>query len=164
MRRNIFISVGSNIPKDKSLSLIDNCKKAINSLKKYNIFLVRVSNWYKTEPIPVSGQPWFVNSVIEIKTMLTSKQTLNSLHEIESSYGRIRAQKNESRTLDLDIIDFNNEISNFSPILPHPRMHKRLFVLYPLVELSPNWVHPILNQNINTLINNISYKQKIQRL
>ena len=105
MRSNIFISIGSNIPKDNSLSLIENCKKAINNLKEYDIFLVRVSNWYKTEPLPISDQPWFVNSVIEIKTNLTSKQTLDSLHKIEFSYGRNRVQKNEPRTLDLDIIE-----------------------------------------------------------
>jgi 2-amino-4-hydroxy-6-hydroxymethyldihydropteridine diphosphokinase len=83
---------------------------------------------------------------------------------MEKLYGRERKYKNESRKLDLDIIDFKGIIKQSNPILPHPRMHERLFVLYPLHDLIPDWVHPYSKKNIAELISESKGNQIIKSL
>ncbi len=152
MYEKIFISVGANLKRDKNLSLVQNCLYGLNQLHNYGIHLKSISKWYKTEPIPVSDQPWFANAVINVSTSMEPKETLLKLHEIEKSFGRKRKLKNEPRTLDLDIIDFEGFVKKSDPILPHPRMHLRHFVLLPLFQLEPNWEHPVFKENISSLI------------
>ena len=161
MYEKIFISVGANLKRDKNISLVENCLNGLKLLKGYGIFLNSISQWYKTQPVPISNQPWFVNAVINVSTSLNPRETLDSLHEIEELFGRKRKIKNEPRTLDLDIIDFEGMIKKTYPILPHPRMHLRHFVLIPLYNIAPNWEHPVMKDSINNLIEkNLSEKDK----
>ena len=84
---------------------------------------------------------------------------------IEKKIGRKKATKNESRVIDIDIIDFNGKIKNKKSknlILPHPRSHLRNFVLYPILQIDPNWSHPILKKNARFLINNLNQKSRIE--
>ena len=82
---------------------------------------------------------------------------------IEKKLGRIKAKKNDPRIIDIDIIDFNSEIVNTEElILPHPRCHLRNFVLYPVIQIDPDWLHPILEKNVQYLINNLSKKSRIE--
>ena len=140
----IYIGIGSNLFGLKKETPLENCKKALKSLGS-NVQINKVSSWYKSEPIPVSNQPWFVNCVIEIITKRSSMQLLNLLINIEKEFGRKRKKRNEARIIDLDIIDYKKQkiyVKN-KLIVPHPRMHERGFVLLPLREINPLWFHPI---------------------
>ena len=86
------------------------------------------------------------------------------MHQIENLFGRKRNKRNESRTLDLDIIDYNGFIKTDNPILPHPRMHIRKFVLLPLRDVEPEWLHPNFKIKINDLILQCTDNQKIYKL
>ena len=144
---------------------LQNCKKALEVIKK-ELNISKLSSWYKSEPVPVSNQPWFVNAVIEISTNKSPLDLLNFILNIEQNFGRIREKKNEARIIDLDIIDYKKKIiyKKNELITPHPRMHKRSFVLLPLNELNPKWVHPIKKKGIQELINNIKDGQKILKI
>ena len=88
---------------------------------------------------------------------------LKKIKLIEKKLGRIKAKKNDPRIIDIDIIDFKNEIKRTKElILPHPKCHLRNFVLYPILQIDPNWSHPILKKNVQYLINNLSQKSRIE--
>ena len=92
--------------------------------------------------------------------MIEQKKLFNSL---KIKNGRVKAKKNDPRIIDIDIIDFKNEIKSTKElILPHPKCHLRNFVLYPILQIDPNWVHPILKKNTQYLINNLSQKSRIE--
>ena len=93
-----------------------------------------------------------LNIVIEISTKLTPIKLLNKCKEIELYLGRKKAKKNSPRKCDIDILDYNNKKIKGKIILPHPRMHKRNFVLLPLFELNKDWKHPVLKHHIKKLI------------
>ena len=164
MMTKAFIAMGANLKSDLNLTLKENLEIALNMFQGYDLNVLKVSNWYKTQPIPISNQPWFINAVIKISTKKSPKELLETLQTIEKLFGRKRNILNGPRTLDLDIIDYNGLIENNDPILPHPRMHIRKFVLIPLQDIEPNWVHPIMQKNIKFLIKKQKDDQKIIKL
>jgi len=164
MMTKAFIAMGANLKSDLNLTLKENLEIALNMFQGYDLNILKVSNWYKTQPIPISNQPWFINAVIKISTKKSPKELLETLQTIEKLFGRKRNILNGPRTLDLDIIDYNGLIENNDPILPHPRMHIRKFVLIPMQDIEPNWVHPITQKNINFLIQKQKDDQKIIKL
>ena len=161
----IYIGIGSNLNGKNNETPLQNCKKALVELKK-EVNICKISSWYKSEPIPVSNQPWFINGVIEISTNKSSLDLLEFILNIEEFFGRLREKKNEARILDLDIIDYKKKILYIKNklIIPHPRMHERSFVLQPLSELNPKWIHPIKKKGIKELIRNLNDKQKISKI
>ena len=161
----IYIGIGSNLNGKNNETPLQNCKKALVELKK-EVNICKISSWYKSEPIPVSNQPWFINGVIEIRTDKSSLDLLEFILSIEKVFGRVREKKNEARILDLDIIDYKKKILYIKNklIIPHPRMHERSFVLQPLSELNPKWMHPIKKKGIKELIRNLNDKQKISKI
>jgi len=161
----IYIGIGSNLNGKNNETPLQNCKKALVELKK-EVNICKISSWYKSEPIPVSNQPWFINGVIEISTNKSSLDLLEFILSIEEVFGRVREKKNEARILDLDIIDYKKKILYIKNklIIPHPRMHERSFVLQPLSELNPKWMHPIKKKGIKELIRNLNDKQKISKI
>ena len=161
----IYIGIGSNLNGKNNETPLQNCKKALVELKK-EVNICKISSWYKSEPIPVSNQPWFINGVIEISTNKSSLDLLEFILSIEEVFGRVREKKNEARILDLDIIDYKKKILYIKNklIIPHPRMHERSFVLQPLSELNPKWMHPIKKKGIKELIRNLNDKQKILKI
>ena len=161
----IYIGIGSNLNGKNNETPLQNCKKALVELKK-EVNICKISSWYKSEPIPVSNQPWFINGVIEISTNKSSLDLLEFILSIEKVFGRVREKKNEARILDLDIIDYKKKILYIKNklIIPHPRMHERSFVLQPLNELNPKWIHPIKKKGIKELIRNLNNKQKISKI
>ncbi|HCD49073.1 MAG TPA: 2-amino-4-hydroxy-6-hydroxymethyldihydropteridine diphosphokinase, partial [Alphaproteobacteria bacterium] len=112
---------------------------------------------------PRSDQPWFQNAVVEIETDLTPDQLITVLHEREARFGRVRMERNEARVLDIDILDFRGMVMNDPVVLPHPRMHVRAFVLRPLADLSPGWVHPVSGQSIAALIAVLDPDEEIEK-
>ena len=160
----IYIGLGANIPNKKNLSLIDTLKSAMICIESLSLKIIEKSSFYSSAPYPMSDQPWFINSVISIETTLKPKELLNALHEIERLFGRERREKWGPRTLDLDLLTYNNLQSDKEVNLPHPRMHERAFVLYPLNEVSKNWVHPILQKNVNELIKALPPGQVVRKI
>lgn len=107
------------------------------------IAILRRSSWWQSGPLPASEQPDFINGVVEVDAARGPAELLVALHRIESACGRVRQQRWEARSLDLDLIDYRGQIqAGPGPTLPHPRMAERLFVLLPLQEIAPDWRHP----------------------
>tara|TARA_X000000950_G_scaffold264766_1_gene338338 strand:+ start:280 stop:696 length:417 start_codon:yes stop_codon:yes gene_type:complete len=136
----------------------------LKTFPENNIFVKKISNWYESEPVPISNQPWFINAVVKVSTNRSPEELLYNLHKIENLFGRERSVLNASRTIDLDLIDYEGLIKSDSLILPHPRMHLRLFVLLPMLDIEPNWVHPVLKHSIKELISKYTSNQKIRKL
>tara|TARA_E500000178_G_C16955191_1_gene723326 strand:- start:428 stop:931 length:504 start_codon:yes stop_codon:yes gene_type:complete len=155
MKKNYktYIGIGANL----SISGYDNpksgCLAALDRLiADTGLSVLEVSPWYRTEPVPVSDQPWFYNAVVAVETELTADQLIAAIHIVEMDMGRIRVTRNEARIIDMDIVDFAGQVQSENPTLPHPRMHERAFVLYPLRDLAPKWVHPVTGQSIDELV------------
>jgi 2-amino-4-hydroxy-6-hydroxymethyldihydropteridine diphosphokinase len=113
-----------------------------------------VSRYYQTAPVGgPAGQGAYLNAAAAIETTLSPENLLSLLLEIERREGRVRAEPNAPRTLDLDIVLYDHLIrASPDPVLPHPRMHERRFVLAPLSEIAGSWIHPVLNQSIAELL------------
>ena len=159
----ILIALGSNLNSETFGTPLENCLKAIEFIKKeYKI--LNVSNFYETEPIPKTDQPFFVNAVISVETKDKPNNILKNLMLIEKKFKRIRKKKNESRSIDLDLLSYNNEIKS-SPdlILPHPRMHLRKFVMMPICDIDENWVHPLLKKKARKIVKELA-NQKISNI
>ena len=115
-----------------------------------------VSALFKTEPEGVTGQPWYANCVVELSTTQVPSQLLKGLLSVESDMGRIRKKRWEARIVDLDILLFGQEIiESNNLIIPHSLLHKRRFVLEPLVQLVPDLVHPVFKLTIRELLNKL---------
>jgi 2-amino-4-hydroxy-6-hydroxymethyldihydropteridine diphosphokinase len=155
----IFLGVGSNL----SSSFGDRFKNidlAISFLETYKINIIKKSSFYETFSYPKKSNPKFINSVIAVETKLPPVDLMSVLIFVEEKLERKRSKKNDPRTCDLDIIDYNYQIMNFKYrdlelTLPHKEMTNRNFVLYPLREIYPNWIHPLTKKNINFLIKDL---------
>ena len=157
----ILIAIGSNLSSTQFGNPINNCLEAINKLELF-FKVTKISNWYETEPIPKSEQPWFVNGIVNVITDKRPEEIMRTLLVIEKEFGRLRSKKNEARVIDLDLIAYDNlVIKTKFLILPHPRMHERLFVLKPLNDIFPNWKHPVLKKNVKSMLNMIKNYQNI---
>ena len=156
----ILIAIGSNLSSELYGNPLNNCLSAIDFLgKKFKI--LKISKFYKTEPIPQSSQPWYVNGVICISTDKSPDEILEELLFIEKKFKRTRNIKNESRVIDLDLLCYNNRIiDTLDLILPHPRMHLRKFVMQPICDIKENWIHPKFNEKAKTLTKKLA-NQKI---
>ena len=105
--------------------------------------VVHSSSLYRTAPVGITEQPEFVNAVAQLETGLAPEALLDALLDIEHRFGRVRAERNGPRTLDLDILLYNDLFVDLPRLtLPHPRLHLRAFVLYPLAEVAPDLVIP----------------------
>ena len=155
----IYLGIGSNLSSSFG-NRFENINSAIFYLQEKQINLVKKSSFYETFSYPNREDPKFINVVIEVKTSLSPQNLMKELILIEHKLERKRSKKNEPRTCDIDIIDFKNQIINFklnnSELkIPHQSMVSRNFVLYPLKEICPNWVHPITQTTIDVLIKDL---------
>ena len=162
----IFIGIGSNIAAMGLVSPEATIRAAIDLLDDFGITLVKLSKFYLTSPVPASNQPWFVNCVAQIETFLSPFECMANLHRLEYAFQRVRSVPNASRTLDLDLLDYNGlVIGNQSMLrLPHPRINERAFVLFPLSDICSNWVSPLDGSKIEDLINKLSFNDIIKPL
>lgn len=160
--REILLAIGANLPNGHETPL-QTCQKAVELIKKSDdMTLLSVSHWYQSEPVPPSGQPPFINVVIKIKSALSPLELLTKIHIIENKLGRQRSYMNAPRTLDLDIVDIEGFLCHMEQLMvPHPRMVSRLFVLMPLRDVAPGWIHPITGMAVEDLISQIR-EQKIE--
>lgn len=114
------------------------------------------SSWYRTEPVGVQGQEWYLNGALAVETELTARDLLGRLLAVEKGMGRERKERWGPRTLDLDLLLFGQEIiEEEGLIIPHPLMHLRRFVLVPLVEIAPDLLHPTLRMSVSRLLSEL---------
>jgi 2-amino-4-hydroxy-6-hydroxymethyldihydropteridine diphosphokinase len=140
----ILVALGSNLSSEAYGDPQNICEAAIHSLESRGLSVDARSRWFQTAPVPVSDQPWFVNGVISVLTSLDPADLLSLLHQVEDEFGRTRHVRNEARVLDLDLLAYGDLVLDgpAPPLLPHPRLHERAFVLLPLADIAPDWRHP----------------------
>ena len=154
-RDAIYIAVGGNLPHPVHGAPRPTLEQALAALSRHGAAVVRMSPWYRTAPVPPSGQPWFLNAVAEVATALEPAALLAALHAVEQAFGRVRGAANAARIVDLDLLDYAGRHSPGGagePILPHPRLHERAFVLRPLADLDPGWRHPASGLTVAELL------------
>ena len=152
----LLLGLGSNLSSNFG-NRFENIDLAISYLQSYKIQLLKKSSFYETLSYPDIKNPKFINVVIEVLTHLPPEEFASVLISIEETLERKRNQKNEPRTCDIDIIDYNGKVMNFIYKrlifkVPHEKLIYRNFVLFPLQEIVPNWIHPITKEKISNLI------------
>jgi 2-amino-4-hydroxy-6-hydroxymethyldihydropteridine diphosphokinase len=156
---SIFIGLGSNL--DNPQQKIKDAIILISEIDDVNI--TATSSLYETPPVGFLNQPNFINAVVKISSSINYNDLLTKLFDIEHIFGRIRKEKNGPRTLDLDILLFDDLILESESLsIPHPRMHERLFVLIPLLEISPIIKIPKYG-SVNNLVSGLT-KQNIRKV
>jgi len=128
--------------------------------------VLNISSVYETEPWGFESKNWFYNAAFTLKSSLEPQLLIKKLLEIEKEMGRVRGEGGYTdRCIDLDIILCDDcTISSEKLTLPHPKMHERLFVLLPLQELMPQWIHPVLKKNIEEMVRDCEDKGRIYRI
>ena len=146
----IYLNIGSNLP-SLTGGRINNIERAIIYLNELKFNLIKISSYYETPSYPNKSDPKFINLCIKLQSSLEPVVFLKMIKDIEFALGRTRIKKNEPRTCDIDIIDYNGQIiDSYELITPHPKSHLRNFVIYPLKEIEPNWLHPVFNKKIDS--------------
>ena len=149
----IYLGLGSNLGDRRN-----KIEKAKHELLLRNIKLIKSSKFYESLSWPDESKPKYLNIVLEVISDLKPLELLKVSKDIEISLGRKKRYKNAPRECDIDIIDYKRKKISRKINLPHPRMHNRNFVLFPLFELNKNWRHPLLKLNIKKLIFFLSNK------
>ena len=156
----VYLSLGSNI--GDRIGYIQQATSLLNLTD--NITIIRTSAFYETEPWGMSTDTWFVNAVVELKTSLSPQDLLNECKRIEKQLGRFTAEKSgyADRTIDIDILFYGKEIINEKDlVIPHKFLHLRAFTLVPLLELIPDFEHPVLHKTISDLHNDLENPEMV---
>ena len=153
----ILIGIGSNLIAPDGAPPLSTCRSAAAQLDALpGLVLVGLSRWFGTAPVPPSGQPDYINGMARLHGAVDPVALLAALQTIEARAGRARGIPDAARTLDLDIIAMGDDGAMCrdapDPVLPHPRAHLRGFVLAPLLDVAPDWVHPRLRRSAGTLL------------
>ena len=160
----ILLGLGSNLSSNFG-DRFKNIDLAVSALNEYGIQVIKKSSYYESLSYPNKENPKFINIVLEAETHLAPEDLASVLIFIEESLERKRKKKNDPRTCDIDIIDYNNQIINFKYkdldfTVPHEKLIYRNFVLFPLQEIYPDWIHPQTKEPISVLIENLSKEDK----
>ena len=155
----VYLSIGSNVG-DK----LANCRNGIRELCRPGISTLKgQSRFYRTEPVDYEDQDWFINGVVKIETCLDPHDLFKRLKQIESNAGRTDySVRFGPRVLDLDILIFDDLIMDTDYlVIPHPRMHKRRFVLQPFCDIDSRLKHPVLKKNMKDLLEDLGDTDQI---
>lgn len=157
-KHTAFISVGSNLG-----NKLVHCRKGVAALERFGTSTVKDrSRYYKTEPVDYEDQDWFINCVVKLETILDPFQLLDALKSIEHDAGRSHETRRFGpRILDLDIVLYDDIVIKSSTlVVPHPKMHKRRFVLQPFCDIDSNIVHPVFKKDIRYMLDNLEDSEK----
>ena len=158
----IHINIGSNLNSIYG-SKFKNISITVKLLQELRLKIIKISNYYETPSYPNKNLPKFVNVGLFVDYGKNYLSLIKEISLIEKKIGRIKTKKNEPRVCDIDIIDYKGlKIKDESLILPHPRCHNRNFVLYPIKEIDPKWIHPIYKKNVDFLIDKLNYNSRIE--
>jgi len=162
----ILLGLGGNLPFGAHATPHATLEAALAALPAHGIAVAALSPWYASAPVPVSDQPWYVNAVAHIETALSPEAALAALHVVERELGRERGAPNAARTVDLDLLAWGRlvRLAGPPPLLPHPRMGLRAFVLAPLSDLAPQWRHPLSGQTAAAMLAALPPDQAARRL
>ena len=167
----ILVALGANLPTARYGTPAQGLDAALDALADCGIRPVARSRWYRSAPIPPAEGPWFVNGVIRVETTLAPVPLMTNLLEVETRFGRRRSVAGASRPLDLDLLDYHGRIVDRSGdgggpalVLPHPRLSERAFVLAPLVEVAPEWRHPVTGASAESLLAALAVAQAVEPL
>jgi 2-amino-4-hydroxy-6-hydroxymethyldihydropteridine diphosphokinase len=160
--RMILIGIGANLPgPDAAPPIVTTRRAAVQLDMLPGLRLCGLSHWYSTDPVPPSDQPPYVNAIAVLGVEPAAAppdpgMLLAWLQAVEAQAGRVRGERNAARALDLDIIAMGEAGAMVrrapDPVLPHPRAHLRAFVLVPLLDVAPGWVHPVLLRSARDLL------------
>jgi 2-amino-4-hydroxy-6-hydroxymethyldihydropteridine diphosphokinase len=159
-----YIAIGSNLGEK-----LANCRRAVDALKAADSIHLRArSAFYRTEPVDYRDQAWFINAVAQVETRLPPLALLGALQAIETTAGRTRqgVMRFGPRLLDLDIVFYDALVLDTPElVLPHPRMHKRRFVLKPMCDINPQVMHPLLQRSVQDLLDGLTERgQRVIRI
>jgi 2-amino-4-hydroxy-6-hydroxymethyldihydropteridine diphosphokinase len=162
----ILLGLGSNLPTKSHRSSVEVLTESLKSLSKRKIKVEQLSSWYRSAPVPISDQPWFVNAVASLRSALPPRELLAALHDVEAEFGRERSLRNASRTLDLDLLAYEDAVIGEPGglVLPHPRLGERAFVLLPLAEIAPGWRHPVSGRTAGEMLADLPAGQAVEKL
>lgn len=153
-----YLGLGSNLG-EREQSLLEAL-----SLLSAKVSIEDVSSVYLTEPVGYKEQPLFLNLVCRISTDLTPEELLLVAKDIENRMGRVRSFANAPRTIDIDVLFYDNRIVESQNLtVPHPRLHERAFVLIPLREIAPNLVHPKMGKSVAQLARNVRGRRDVRK-
>lgn len=160
----VYISIGSNVGDRQDL-----CDRALAlmNLLPYSTVTAH-SSYYETEPVgsdQALGSPWFYNGIVRLNTQLSAPRLFDLCRETERGLGRDEARRGGPRTMDLDILFWGQHTIQQSDLtVPHPRLHLRRFILTPMVELDPEWKHPVLHLSMRELLDQVEDSSQVRRL
>ena len=147
----IVIALGANLNSEAGAPR-DTLLAALRVLEEEDVRIRALSPFYRTRAWPDPSDPDYVNAAAIVTTGRAPRELMALLERTETRFGRKRSAKNAPRTLDLDIIDYEGRVEEGPPILPHPRLRERAFVLVPLGEIAPGWRHPVTGETVEALI------------
>jgi 2-amino-4-hydroxy-6-hydroxymethyldihydropteridine diphosphokinase len=155
----VYLSLGSNVG-DREAQLQDARAKLATVGR-----VVAESSFYETEPVEFTQQPWFLNCALALETSKTPQQLMAAILRIEEEMGRRRVRKKGPRSVDIDILLFDDTVLDSKELtIPHPAMHQRRFVLEPLAEIAPELLHPVLKKTIRELRDALPPGQAVRKL
>ncbi|MBI5011004.1 MAG: 2-amino-4-hydroxy-6-hydroxymethyldihydropteridine diphosphokinase [Bacteroidia bacterium] len=159
--KTAFLGIGSNLG-DRT----GNLRHAVNMIREVTGTSLRESSFYLTEPWGFSSDTSFLNMVVGINTSLDPGALLSAILEIEVSMGRIRSKSRySSRVIDIDILLFGDLVINEEQLqIPHPHLHERKFVLVPLAEIAPDFIHPVFKKTVLSLLESCSDQSSVIKL
>ncbi len=154
-----YLSLGSNVGKRD-----EHIREAIRRLESAGR-VVRISSFYETEPVEFRDQGWFLNCAVALETELTPQQLMRAVLQIEQEMGRERTWPKGPRTIDIDILLYDNLVVGSAQLtIPHPAMQERRFVLEPLSEIGPEARHPVLKKTMRELLDELPAGQVVHKV
>ncbi|MEX0921189.1 MAG: 2-amino-4-hydroxy-6-hydroxymethyldihydropteridine diphosphokinase [Rhodovibrionaceae bacterium] len=162
----ILIALGSNLPHPQIGPPGAVLDAALDEMAGKGLRVLAASRYFASAPVPASDQPWYVNAAASVESQLPAAALLRQLHEIEALFGRQRGETNAARILDLDLLAYGEQVTGEGEALrlPHPRLQERAFVLLPLLDIAPEWRHPVSCRSVREMAAALPEDQQIQPL